>query len=285
MSKKETPLFAFFGTPHFSVVVLEALQAQGYLPTLVITAPDRPQGRGQKLTPSPVKAWAEKNGIDVVTPEKLSDENFIAELGNTQWDVFVTAAYGKILPKSILDLPRRGCLNVHPSLLPKFRGASPVLSAILHNERATGVTIMLMDEKMDHGPIVAQARIELEEDAWPPQGSFFEDMLATEGGNLLAETLMPWIEGEIAPEVQDEAQATFTKKFTDADALVDLQGDAAQNLLKIRAFDKNPRAYFLDSNGKRVIITQAHIEDGKLVVDKVIPEGKKEVEYKDFRKV
>lgn len=285
MSKKETPLFAFFGTPHFSVVVLEALQAQGYLPALVITAPDRPQGRGQKLTPSPVKAWAEKNGIDVVTPEKLSDENFIAELGNTQWDVFITAAYGKILPKSILDLPRRGCLNVHPSLLPKFRGASPVLSAILHNERVTGVTIMLMDEKMDHGPIVAQARIELEEDAWPPQGSFFEDMLATEGGNLLAETLIPWVEGEVTPEVQDETQATFTKKFTDADALVDLQGDAAQNLLKIRAFDKNPRAYFLDSNGKRVIITQAHIEDGKLVVDKVIPEGKKEMEYKDFRKV
>lgn len=285
MSKKETPLFAFFGTPHFSVVVLEALQAQGYLPALVITAPDRPQGRGQKLTPSPVKAWAEQNGIDVVTPEKLNDENFIAELGNTQWDVFITAAYGKILPKSILDLPRRGCLNVHPSLLPKFRGASPVLSAILHNERVTGVTIMLMDEKMDHGPIVAQARIELEEDAWPPQGSFFEDMLATEGGNLLAETLIPWVEGEVTPEVQDETQATFTKKFTDADALVDLQGDAAQNLLKIRAFDKNPRAYFLDSNGKRVIITQAHIEDGKLVVDKVIPEGKKEMEYKDFRKV
>lgn len=279
MSSK--PLFAFFGTPKFSVYVLDALERQGMLPAVVITAPDRPQGRGLVLTPSPAKQWAMERGIDVLTPETLKDEDFVAELENTEWDVFVVAAYAKLIPKNLLDMPKRGCLNVHPSLLPKFRGPSPALSAILADERATGVTIMQMAEKMDAGPIIAQARIELEEEAWPPKGSEFETLLATEGGNLLAETIPHWISGQIDAEPQDESQATFTRKFTDADSLIDIHGDAHQQLLKIRAFDKNPRAHYVQ-DGKRVLITEAEIVDGELQILKVIPEGKKEMSYLDF---
>ncbi len=275
------PLFAFFGTPKFSVHVLDALERQGMLPALVITAPDRPQGRGLVLTPSPVKQWAMERGIDVLTPEKLKDEDFLAELQNTEWDVFLVAAYAKLIPKNILEMPRRGSLNVHPSLLPKFRGPSPAASAILADERTTGVTIMQMSEKMDAGPIVAQARIELEEEAWPPKGSEFETLLATEGGNLLAETLPHWISGQIDAEPQDESQATFTRKFTDADSLIDLNGNPREQLLKIRTFDKNPRAHFI-RDGKRVIITEADIKDGALEILRVIPEGKKEMPYVDF---
>jgi len=285
MSNGHQPLFAFFGTPHFGVVVLDALEAHGMLPALVVTAPDKPQGRGLEVLPSLVKAWALERGIDVVTPTTLKDEQFVAELKNTEWDVFVVAAYNKLIPKAVLDIPKHGCLNVHPSLLPKFRGPSPALSAILADERITGVSVMLMNEKMDEGPVVAQARIALEEEAWPPKGSEFEDLLAQEGGNLLAETIPFWIKGQITPEPQDNNEATFSHKFSSADAEVDLHGDARTQLLKIRAFDKNPRAfYFADKGDKkiRVIITDAEIVDGALKLLKVIPEGKKEMSYDDF---
>ncbi len=288
MSPNKKPLFVFFGTPHFSVVVLDALEKNGLLPALVITAPDKKRGRGQVLSPSPTKEWALARGIDVIEPESLTDVQFAAELANTDWDVFVVAAYAKLIPKTILDIPRRGSLNVHPSLLPKFRGPSPALSAILRDERVTGVTIMQIGEKMDAGPIVAQAKVELlpaqagEEEAWPPKGAMFEDLLATEGGNLLAESLPEWIAGTITPEPQDESLATQTKKFTDADALIDLAGDPRAQLLKIRAFDHGPRAYFITPESKRVIITEAEIKDDKLEILKVIPEGKKEMPYQEF---
>ena len=272
--------FVFFGTPHFATVVLDALEAKGVLPALVVTAPDKRSGRGMELKPCPAKVWALERGIDVLTPLTLKNEAFLAELQNTEWDVFVVAAYAKLIPKNLLEMPRRGALNVHPSLLPKFRGPSPAVSAILADERATGVTIMQMTEQMDAGPVVAQAKVELEEDAWPMPGSQFEELLATEGGNLLAETLPFWIDGTVTPEPQNEKDATFTKKFIDTDSLIDLQGDARQNFLKIRAFDKNPRAHFFTPNGKRVIITDAELVDGTLKILKVIPEGKKEQEYK-----
>lgn len=283
MTGNKKPLFAFFGTPRFATVVLDALEAHGFLPALVVTAPERPRGRGQKPHPASAKEWALARGIDVLEPATLKDEQFVAELQNTDWDVFVVAAYGTLIPKKILDTPRCGALNVHPSLLPKFRGPSPVLSAILADKRATGVTIMQMTETMDAGPVVAQAKVELEEEAWPPKGSLFEDLLAKEGGNLLAETLPLWVAGEITPEPQDEAEATYTKKFTDQDALIDLADNPRKQLLKIRAFDKNPRAYFLTPEGKRIIITEAEIREGRLEILKVIPEGKKEMAFKTYR--
>ncbi len=286
MSLPHLPRFAFFGTPRFAVRVLGALETQGLMPAVVITAPDKPRGRGLVSSAAPAKEWALERDIDVVTPEQLKDSNFITELANTEWDVFVVAAYGKLIPKNILEMPRVGALNVHPSLLPKFRGPSPVISAILADERVTGVTIMLMDERMDHGPIIAQGRIELEESAWPPQGSMFEDLLATEGGNLLAEALKPWLEKEITPVPQNEHEATYTKKFSDADARIDLKGEPYEQLLKIRAFDSNPRAHFFTQtpSGRdfRVLVTEADIENNMLRILRVIPEGKPEMDYETF---
>jgi methionyl-tRNA formyltransferase len=190
MSAKK-PLFAFFGTPSVGVMVLERLEAHGMLPALVVTAPDKPRGRGQTLSPTPVKAWALERGIDVVEPVSLKDAGFLESLQNTDWDVFVVAAYNKLIPKNILDLPRRGCLNMHPSLLPLFRGPSPIMSAILADEREVGVSIMLMDEKMDAGPVVAQARVEIAPEDWPLHNAVLEGLLATEGGSLMSEVMEP----------------------------------------------------------------------------------------------
>lgn len=286
MSKTQ-PLFAFFGTPHFAVCVLDALEARGMLPALVVCAPDKPRGRGLEVSPAPAKAWALERGIDVITPATLSDEELAADLRNTDWDVFVTAAYGARIPQAILDIPRRGSLNVHPSLLPKFRGASPVYSQILADERQVGVTIMQMTQKMDAGPIVSQGRIEIAEEDWPLKGSVLLELLATEGGTLLAETLPQWLAGGLEAAPQDEAKATYTRKLGNADAELDLAGDPRENLLKIRAFDTKEfdspaRAYFIDRAGKRVIVTEAHLNDGQLVIDRVIPEGKKEMPFEAY---
>lgn len=277
--------FAFFGTPLFSVRVLDALEAHGLLPALVVTAPDKARGRGLATSPSPAKAWAEERGIDVLEPKTLKE--IPPELLNTDWDCFCVAAYAKLIPKSILDIPRKGCLNVHPSLLPHGRGPSPALSAILADERQSGVSIMLMDEHMDSGPVLAQARIEIPEEEWPPRRSVYEDLLATEGGNLLAETMPLWLSGELPPEPQNESAATYTKKFTDEDAHIAL-ADASrtrEQYLKIKAFDKGPRAWAeFERSGKkiRVVIADAQWKDGALAVTRVIPEGKKEMDYADF---
>ena len=285
------PLFAFFGTPYIATIVLDQLEANGLVPALIVTAPDRPVGRGLTLTPSPVKKWAIERGIDVATPEKLSDPAFIAELQNTDWDVFVVSMYAKLIPKKVLDMPRRGCLNVHPSLLPKFRGPSPVLSAILAdlpaNEegmREVGVTIMQLSEKMDEGPVIAHAELTFDEQDWPPKGSELEKLLSQEGGNLLAEVLPQWVAGTIPSEEQDHTQATYTRKFTDDDSKLDLDDKSKdrENFLKIRAFDASPKPYFISKNGKRVIVKEAKWENGKLIITRVTPEGKKEMDYQDF---
>lgn len=283
---QDTPLFAFFGTPDIAVIVLEELKKQDLIPALIVTAPDQKQGRGMQLTPPPVKVWAEKEGIDVIQPENFTDDPALDVLLNSSWDAFVVVAYGKILPDSVINLPDHGTLNVHPSLLPKLRGASPIRSAILEDMRETGVTIMHMDEKMDHGPIVAQARIEIEEEDWPLPGRVLDELLAHAGGELLAETLPAWIAGDIVAESQDHAQATLTTKITKDMGEINLADDPYQNLLKIRAFDGSPGTYFFtEKNGAktRVKIVDAEIaNDDTLIITRVIPEGKKEMAYEDF---
>lgn len=285
LSSKVNPRFVFFGTPQFAVTVLDELERDGLRPTLVVTAPDRPKGRGLQLTPSPVKEWACARNIPVLTPERLRENDMItAVLRSNPVDCFVVAAYGQILPKQVLGMAPGGTLNVHPSLLPKFRGASPVESAILSSETKTGVTIILLDEEMDHGPILAQ------EDDVPleprPKGSELETTLARKGGELLAKTMRAWIAKEIAPKEQDHWLATFTKKIVKEDGRIDPAGDVVMSLKKIRAFDEWPGAYFFTERGGkqlRVRVKEAHIDDtGKLVIDRVVPEGKKEMPYVDF---
>lgn len=282
MGKSSEPVFAFFGTSRQSVAVLDALEAADRIPALIITAPDKPRGRGLVASPCPAKAWAMERGIDTLSPSSLSDETFFEELAQFEWDLFVVAAYGLMIPKRIFDLPPHGALNVHPSLLPKFRGPSPVLSAILADERQTGVSIMQVTEKMDAGPVVASARIEIDEAEWPPKGSMLEELLFTEGGALLAETIPQWVAGSITPEPQDEAKASYTKKFSSADAHIDLAGNQRENFLKIQAFDAGPRAYFTTDRAVRVIVADAQWRDNILVITRVIPEGKKEMSYQEF---
>lgn len=277
---------AFFGSPDFAIAVLEELKRAGVTPALIVTQPDKPKGRSLAVTPTPAKIWAVEHEIDVIEPIKLSgDDPSLSILLNTEWDLFIVAAYGLLIPQNILAIPKHKTLNVHPSLLPKLRGASPVRTAILTNQRdAVGVSIMRLDEKMDHGPIIAQARLEPE--PWPVGAIMLEDTLAHVGGELLAEALPLWIKGELPEEPQDDLAATYSEKINKAMGEVILHGNAEDNYRKIMGLEGWPGAFFfLEKNGKpyRVKITKAELGlDGELYIEKVIPEGKGEMDYKDF---
>lgn len=275
---KSSLKIAYFGTPRFSVFVLEALIDAGFPPSLVVTTPDRPAGRGLELAKSPVKVAAETHAIPVVQPESLKRES--AELDsimNSDWDLFVVAGYGKILPQSLVDLPKYGSLNVHPSLLPRFRGPSPIETQILTDEREVGVSVMKMDAEMDHGDILAQARIT--PDPWPLRTSELEDILWAEGGSLLVESIPPYVSGELMPEPQDHSRATYTGFMKKEDGKLDLLADGYQNYLKFCAYDEWPGTYFF-KDGKRVKIVEATLENGLFKPLRVIPEGKKEQDWR-----
>lgn len=278
---------AFWGTSRISVIVLDEMARGGIFPSLVVTAPPRQKGRGLEMAPSEVKVWADAHKIPTLEPEEIKSEEFLKTLG-TDWDLFIIASFGKIVPRKVLDLPKHGTLNVHPSLLPKLRGASPIQSAILENApvgepHEAGVTIMLIDEEVDHGPIVSQEKITVPN--WPPKNLELEEMLGVLGGKLLVKTIPLWVAGNITPKEQDHDQATYTKKMTSGSGQIYLDDDSVRMYRKIRAFDSWPRAYFTTTrNGKdiRVVVTEAHLADGVLVLDRVIPEGKKEMSYEDF---
>lgn len=283
---KNNPPFIFFGTGPIAVCALTEMAHVGLIPELIVTAPEKPVGRGRILTPSPVAQWAQAKAIETMTPENI-DELFLAEL----WEqkdmravkVFLVIDYGKILPKRLLEMPERGVLNMHPSLLPRLRGPSPIRSAILTDEKSTGVTVMLLDEKMDHGPLIAQRKVSIPQ--WPPHGRELDEILGKEGGKLVAEILPLWVTGEIESHEQNHDIATYCKIFLKEDGLLDLSEDAYKNLLKIRAFEGWPGTYtFMEKNDKqvRVQILDAHVAQGKLVIDRVKPEGKNEMSFADF---
>ncbi len=279
--QKAKPRFVFFGTPHFATIVLDELEQAGLLPSLVVTASDKPKGRKLIMSPSDVRIWSEARDIPVMTPSTLKSEEVRDTLAAIRADCFVVAAYGKIIPKVILDLPPHGVLNVHPSLLPKFRGPSPIESAILSDEKETGVTIILLDEEMDHGPILATTHpLDITD---TPKGSVLTERLAHEGGTLLAKVMRD--RGAYPPKEQAHSQATFTTKIKKEDGLLDLQNAPEANLKKIRAFDEWPGAYFfIDRNERavRIKVTEATIENGALRIQSVIPEGKREMSYDDL---
>lgn len=280
--------FAFFGTPDIAVHVLTELAQAGYLPSLIVTNPDAPVGRKQVLTPPPVKAWATSLDIPVIQPTNLKDPANVPEL-HERFDIFIVAAYGKIIPKWVLDIPLHGTVNVHPSLLPKLRGASPIRSAILQDIRDTGVTIMQMDTELDHGPIVAQAPADISPAQWPLPGQVLDQHLATLGGQLLVTVLPNYLAGNCTPTPQNHAEATFCTKITKDMGQLELdpynlpQGEVAYRvLLKIRAFDGWPGTFFFH-NDKRVKITAANLsQTGALEIISVIPEGKKEQPFTNY---
>lgn len=278
---KETS-FVFFGTSEFSVIVLEELKRAGFIPSLVVTQEDKPQGRHMTVTPPPVKVWALKNGISMIQPASLKTSEVFSQLSVVSYELFIVASYGKIIPQAILDIPKYKTLNVHPSLLPKLRGPSPIQGAIL-SEEETGVSIMRLNSKMDEGPIVAQEKVLVSD--WPPYAPELEDLLAHKGGKLLASIIPAWIEGSISEIGQDEKLATYCKIIEKKDAQIDLLDDPQVNLRKIRAYAGWPNAFtHIHHDGKdlRLIIKSAHIEEGKLILERVIPEGRKEMSFEDF---
>ncbi|HWO07020.1 MAG TPA: methionyl-tRNA formyltransferase [Candidatus Paceibacterota bacterium] len=279
----QNPLkFAFFGTDPLAEEVLNALERADMRPTLVVASPDK-TARDRSVVFPTEKKWAQERGIAVMQPHKISQE-CIDDLAREEWDLFVVASYGKILRRALLDIPKRGTLNVHPSLLPRLRGPSPIRSAILRDEKETGVSVMLLDDEMDHGPLLAQRSVLIVD--WPPRGRDLDALLAREGGTLLAEVVPQWMSGMIKAQEQDHSKATYCSAFTKEDGKLDLiDGDPYQNLLKIRAFDGWPGTFaYFERNGERirVSIIDAHLKNGALVIDMVKPEGKREMPYADF---
>ncbi len=264
--------YAFFGTPRFAAMVLEELIAAKLPPILVVANPDRPAGRKKILTPPPTKTLAQEYGIPVWQPEKLEVENWKSEARKLDGlECAVVAAYNKILKKEILESLPTKFIGVHPSLLPKYRGASPIQSALLAGEKESGVTIFILDEGVDHGPTLGQTRFNLD----PETGYLaLEETLARAGGRLLAELMPLYIEGKTQPMVQNHIEATFTKKFETIDGLVDLQKDAPEIIYrKIKALNPEPGVYAL-INGIRTKLLEAKLAEGKICVTKIQEAGK-----------
>lgn len=267
--------FAFFGTSHIAAYVLDALEEAGTLPALIVTLPPKPKGRGLSPQPTAVETWAVAHSIPVAHDWALFEKG--------SWDVAVVVDYGLLLPRTLLDIPRKGFLNIHPSLLPRLRGASPVRSAILNDEKTTGVTLMLVTEGMDEGPVVAQKKVDVS--PWPVGNTELERLLVRTGGELLAQILPLWVSGEIEAQEQNHDLATYAEKLTKEDGLLDLSSDGYKNLLKIRALEGWPGTYaFFERGGKtlRVQILDAHMEGAKLAITTVKPEGKREMPYGEF---
>ena len=281
------PKIIFIGTSQFAVPILEKLFSRNYQIIAIITAPDRPAGRRQELTPPPIKEAALNYNLPILQPERIEQiQNKISEMSP---DLIVLAAYGRIIPKGVLNIPRLGCLNFHPSLLPKYRGPSPIQTAILNDDKITGVTIILMDEKIDHGPIIAQKELSIN----PRETSrSLEEKLSHSAANLLIEILPQYLEGKIKPEAQDESKASYTKIINREDGRINWQESAQTIDRKIRAFYPWPGAWTYFGQ-QRVKIIKAKAVDqaqpaalstgkGFLFLEIVQPAGKKTMTGQEF---
>lgn len=266
----------FAGTPEFGAVVLEKLIKDGFPPILVITETDKPVGRKKIITPPPVKVTAQNYKIPVVQPEKIL--NLKSEILNLEPDLIVVAAYGQILPREILNIPKYGCLNVHPSLLPKYRGSTPVQSAILNGDKETGVTIMLMDEGIDTGPILSQRKNTVGPNETAKE---LHDRLAHLGSEILIDVIPDWIDGKIKPLPQNEKEAIYTKILTRDDGEINWKKSPQEVDRQIRAYSPWPGAYTI-YKGKRIKVLQARLENDKLIIEIIQPEGKKPMSFQDF---
>ncbi|HET6314604.1 MAG TPA: methionyl-tRNA formyltransferase [Chloroflexia bacterium] len=238
-SESPNPSLVFMGTPQFAVPSLRALAGEPYDIT-VVTQPDKPAGRGGRVTPPPVKVLAQELGLPVLQPASLKDPGFRALLAEMQPDVTVLVAYGEYVAPVLLDLPRHGSINLHPSLLPRWRGSTPIQSAIMAGDEVTGVSIIRMDRGLDTGPILAQRSTPLAPDESHPELSA---RLANMGAELLAETLPRWLKGEIEPVPQTEEGATLTRTLSKEDGLIDWSAPAEEIDRRVRAFQPWPGTY------------------------------------------
>jgi methionyl-tRNA formyltransferase len=232
----------FAGTPAFALASLQALTNSAVVPLAVLTQPDRPAGRGKRLSASPVKQFALEHGIEVLQPASLKDPEAAVRVAAFDPDILVVAAYGLILPQSVLDIPTRGCLNVHASLLPRWRGAAPIQAAILAGDRETGVSLMAMTAGLDCGPVYVEQRIVigLEETAGE-----LHDRLAALGGELLVRHFDAIVAGALPAHEQDDALATYAPKINRQDARLDWSEPAQALHRQVRAYNPVPGAFFL----------------------------------------
>jgi len=287
-SKKQIKI-AFFGTPEFSLPALKAIhESLIYDVRAVITETDKPSGRGNKVEFNPVKRYAIEHNIPVLQPNFIRTKkdgsgaeeaaDFENKLKSLDLDICLVAAYGKIIPKSILDIPAKGFINIHPSLLPKYRGATPLQATILSGDKIAGMTIMKMDEGMDTGPILVQTEIEI-----PLNIDYLRlsSELAKIGAELAIIAIPRYLIGLMKPERQkgEESIAGLIKK---EDGLVDLSKDSSEIIeRKTRAYNPWPGVYTI-INDKNIKIISVHLENGSLVIDKIKPEGKSEMNYSDY---
>lgn len=280
--------FAFFGTGALAESVLAALVRNGYIPKVIVTKPDSLQGRHMKLVSPHIKTWAELKGIPVIQPTKL-DQDFLEKISSYTCDMYIVASYGKIIPESVLMLPKHGVLNVHPSLLPLYRGPSPIESVLLDGNLTTGVTIMKLDKEMDHGPILAQIAYTLSPEI---TAGTLEVESGQRGGELLVQVIPHYLDGTLIPKEQDHHKATVCKKITKDMGEVTLGIDVEELRRKFRALTPWPSVYFFYIHNEkkiRVKITSVdliqHYTQDKIAQDSiltVIPEGKKEMDFQSF---
>jgi methionyl-tRNA formyltransferase len=248
----------FAGTTDFGIPALETMKRDFDL-ALVITQPDKPVGRKKIMSAPPVKLWAIENGVDVIQPEKIADAE--AKIREIAPDAMVVAAYGQIIPKKVLELPKHGSINLHSSLLPKYRGASPIQNAILNDDKETGVTLMLMDEKMDHGAILAIHKVAIEE---TDDYSLLHGKLAEAAGILLEEALPKFFAGQVTPQEQDHTQASYVKMINRDHARIDWTKPARITMQQIKALNPEPGTW-TTLDGKSIKILKAEeVRAGKI---------------------
>jgi len=232
------------GTPEFAERIFRKiypeLKSKGFDIIAVITTEDKPIGRKQILTPPPIKKWAIENNLNVLQPKKIGDPEWNRKIKELAPDLIILAAYGQIIPREILDIPKFGALNIHPSLLPTYRGASPIQAAILNGDKETGVTIILMDEEMDHGDIISNFKFLISNKITYKE---LEEKLAGASADLLIKILPDWITGKIKPREQDHSKATFCKIIKKEDGRIDWSKSAIEIERQIRAFAKWPESY------------------------------------------
>lgn len=291
--------FIFAGTTEFGIPTIEKLIADGHELLFVVTNPDKPVGRKQELSPTAIKKWVQSKNIQVLTPEKIIDAKL--EIINSNPDLMLVAAYGQIIPKEILDIPKHGSVNIHGSILPKYRGAAPIQFALLNGDKTTGVTLIKMDEKMDHGPILATAELEIQ-----PDDNFASlyKKIAELSATLCAKVLPQYVDGRNFATEQAHEQASFTKMLRKEDGKIDWTRRAEDILNQIRALNPEPGTW-TTLDGKTVKILEAELlnetkielpgklyrhaaglaakaQDQSLLLILVQPEGKQPMTGKDF---
>lgn len=283
--------FAFFGTGPLAESVLATLVRDGYTPALVVTKPAAPQGRHMIMTEPVIKTWCDMKGIPVIQPASVKELPADSPLLTETVDLFIVASYGKIIPDAVLTRARLGALNVHPSLLPLYRGPSPIESALLDGNTTLGVTIIKLDDQVDHGPILVQQAFTIDQEA---TAGTLEVSCGQLGGALLSQVLPHYLDSALLPQAQDDSKATFCKKIEKEMGEITLETDALTVIQKYRALTPWPGLYFMlvhEDTPLRVKINKIDImkfiaggATAKDIILSVTPAGKKEISWDDFKR-